>query len=244
MPKSQLSLILPCYNPETAWVEKILYYYEELKENLSETELFLIIVNDGTRRTISDEEINKLRNKIKNFNYYSYNINKGKGFALRYGIARTVTSSIIYTDLDFPYTTDSICSIANLLADNDVVIGIKNDDYYNNVPPWRRRISKWLQRMIGFFFHSIITTDTQCGLKGFKGKAKDIFLATRVNDYLSDLEFIVNISREPDISFVLKKVQLRDNVRFSRVSVITIFRELMNFLKIVSSRAASGEEIK
>jgi hypothetical protein len=236
LPKNQLSLILPFYNPEAGWIEKILYYFEEIRENLSEAELFLIIVNDGTEQAILNEEIDKLRDKIKNFSYYSYKINKGKGFALRHGVARAVTSSVIYTDLDFPYTVDSICNIAKLLANNDMVIGIKNDNYYNSVPPWRRRISKWLQRMIASFFPSIITTDTQCGLKGFKGKAKDIFLETQTNDYLFDLEFVVKISREPDISFVLEKVQLRDNVKFSRVSLRTIFRELMNFLRIAFSR--------
>jgi glycosyltransferase involved in cell wall biosynthesis len=236
----RLSLVLPCYKPEAGWTERVLYYYKTIQKTLPETELYLIIVNDGAASMSLDEEIQKLQLEIEKFSYYSYQTNKGKGYALRYGIARAVTLSVIYTDIDFPYTTESVCSVAGLLENNDVVIGIKSNAYYKSVPFLRKRISKWLQRMISFFFPAIITTDTQCGLKGLKGKAKDIFLATQINNYLFDLEFIVSISNNPDISATVKEVQLRDNVKFGGISVFTLFRELLNFFKIIFTRKLFG----
>ena len=185
---------------------------------------------------VTEEDLRKLRAGIRNFTYYSYPENKGKGYALRFGIARVTTESVIYTDIDFPYTTGSFINVSGLLAAHDVVIGIKNSNYYHNVPLWRKRISKLLQKMISIFFPGIITTDTQCGLKGFKGKAKDIFLATTINNYLFDLEFIVLISRELKTTTVLKEIELAENVRFVPVSLTTLGRELFNFLKIIFRR--------
>lgn len=236
----QLSLVLPCYKPQTGWAERVIYYYKRIQQSLPDTELYLIIVNDGTTSKLLDKEIQKLKLEIAKFRYYSYLTNKGKGYALRYGIARAVTSCVIYTDIDFPYTTESVCKVAGLLENNDVVIGIKNNDYYKSVPFRRKKISKWLQRMISFFFPAIITADTQCGLKGLKGKAKDIFVATQTNSYLFDLEFIVGISNNPDISATVREVQLRNNVKFSGISIFTLSRELLTFFKIVFTRKLFG----
>jgi glycosyltransferase involved in cell wall biosynthesis len=237
--KQQISLVLPCYKPESGWVEKVLLYYNAISEKLPETELFFVMVNDGSPGIVA-EDIRSLQEKIKNFSYYSYEKNRGKGYALRYGVARVITSSVIYSDLDLPYIPDSFLSVAGLRATHDVVIGIKHDRYYDSVPAWRKRISKLLQQMIALFFPGIVTTDTQCGLKGFKGKAKDVFLATRINNYLFDLEFIVAVSRRRDITAVLKEIQLGENVSFVPVSLTTIFRELLNFLRIIFIRNKPG----
>ena len=227
---------MPCYMPEPDWPEKLLDYYGAIAEKLSKTELFVVIVNDGTPGMVAETDLQMLRNGIKNFSYYSYTENRGKGFAIRYGIARVVTTAAVYTDLDLPYTAASIVEVATLLADHDVVIGIKSQSYYSKVPVLRKIISKWLRVMIGLCFPGIITTDTQCGLKGLKGRAKDMFMKTRVNDFLFDLEFIAGISPEQNLDIVLQEIHLRENVTFGRVALSTVFRELYNFLRILFSR--------
>lgn len=239
MKRQQLSLVLPCYKPEPAWLEKILVYYSNISERLPSTELFLVIVNDGSPDMISAEHLKGLKDKINNFSYYSYDKNKGKGYALRFGVERTTTSSVIYSDLDLPYTPDSFLEIVDLLSTHDVVIGIKDSDYYNNVPVWRKRISRLLQYMIALFFPGIVTTDTQCGLKGIKGDGKEIFLQTKTNGYLFDMEFVIRVSQVNKVKVITKEIVLRDDVKFGKLSVSTVFHETLSFFKIFVLRTKS-----
>jgi len=67
-------------------------------------------------------------------------------------------------------------------------------------------------------------------------ETKDMFMKTRVNDFLFDLEFIAGISPEQDLDIVLQEIHLRENVMFGRVAPSTVFRELYNFLRILFSR--------
>ena len=66
-----------------------------------------------------------------------------------------------------------------------------------------------------------------------KGKGKDIFLTTQINDYLFDLEFIINITADSSISSTVKEVQLKSDVSFGRISITTVLKELLNFFKII-----------
>src|SRR5690606_33159832 len=99
--------------------------------------LHIILVNDGSTTGVTESDIKMLRSAIPLFNYIEYIDNKGKGFALRKGVAAADTEIIIYTDIDFPYSVASISELFNTIHTGgyDIAIGIKNDLYYANVPP-------------------------------------------------------------------------------------------------------------
>lgn len=193
----------------------------------------IVLVNDGSTTGIMQNDIEILRKEIPSFEYITYAGNKGKGYALRQGVARADTDIIIYTDIDFPYSTDSVASIFDTLYNEgyDIAIGIKNSSYYAKVPPVRRYISKILRSLIGLFFR-IPVTDTQCGLKGFKRSVKDAFLSTTINRYLFDLEFVRNVYKQ---QYKAKPVpvQLNNNVVFRRMNYRLLIPEIINFVKII-----------
>jgi len=231
--KSELTLVLPCYNPPSGWADIVLEGYKEIQSYV-DYPVELIIVNDGSTQHIEASIVHKLQNQIPLFKFISYPANRGKGFALRKGMKEVQTQTVIYTDIDFPYTSESLLSmLRELQSGTEIAIGVKNKTYYKNVPFVRVLISKILRKLIGFSL-SIPITDTQCGLKGFHQKGKEVFLGTTIDRYLFDLEFVYNSFRQkPPLSIRPISITLKPGVKFRRINAKILWTELRNFLKIL-----------
>lgn len=175
-----------------------------------------------------------MASELPAFQYISYSENKGKGYALRKGVAESGATHCIYSDIDFPYITDSIISIYTSLtnSNHDVVVGSRGDTYYDGVPPIRIFISKML-RFFNRVFLGMKIYDTQCGLKGFNKKGKCIFLNTTIDRYLFDLEFVYLCSNSKEITIKPVKVTLKDGIVFSKMNLNILRQEGWAFLKLV-----------
>jgi glycosyltransferase involved in cell wall biosynthesis len=195
----------------------------------------LVLVMDGDDHHNRKEDVKQITISIPNFKLIEYTANKGKGFAIRQGAAAATGDIIIYTDIDFPYSNESVQSIFTTLTDEgyDVAVGVKNEDYYKLVPPMRRSISKGLRLLIRVFL-SMPVTDTQCGLKGFRKEIKQLFLQTTINRYLFDLEFVRNCFRlKPPIKLKAVPVQLKTGVHFRNMNYRILLPEMLNFIKLL-----------
>lgn len=224
-------LVIPCYNPSEDWAENIVTRMEDLYISMG---LYphLILVNDGTGSQNLTNGVQLLSQQKFTFEFIELEANHGKGAALRKGISSTKNDHIIYTDIDLPYTIDSLIDVKRLLEEGyDVVAGTKNKAYYKNVPAIRVFISKILRKGIGLFFRMPVT-DTQCGLKGMNIRGRSVFLSTTINRYLFDLEFIY-MSFRKNLKVASIPVQLRDGIQFSSMNRGIILQESGNFLKLV-----------
>ncbi len=232
MTATSLDIILPCYNPAKNWAENVIQVFSEIQSRLKEVNINLIIVNDGSS-TMDWNEIEKIKNTISQFVNISYEVNKGKGYALREGIKTSNADICIYTDIDFPYTTNSFIKIWEVLKNNntDIAIGVKDKNYYSHVPPGRKFISKILRAGTKNILRLKIS-DTQCGLKGFNKKGKNIFLKTTIDRYLFDLEFIFMVSRQKEVSMLPVEIELKENIQFSSMRTGILLSEGFNFMKI------------
>lgn len=236
-PMPKLSIVLPYYNPIQGWELTILASYKAISEKLGFNPE-LVIVNDGSKVVPSKGSLSQLVSEIPCLITIGYKENRGKGAALRQGIARASGNKIIYTDVDFPYLTKSFLKIWEDLGAHDVVIGVKDEHYYKHLPIMRVWVSKILRKLIGLLFHMPIT-DTQCGLKGFNQKGKALFLQTTTNRYLCDLEFIYLCFKiRPKLGITHQEVSLRPEVKFSKMNTKILFTEALNLLSIVFKRKA------
>jgi glycosyltransferase involved in cell wall biosynthesis len=228
-----VSIVLPCYNPAEGWEQNIVSNYNALAAHFNvPTEL--IIVFDGVTKTVTDSQVEFLKQHIQGINIIRYTENRGKGYAIRQGVAVASGELIIYTDVDFPYSAKSMQDVFNALRSNecDVAVGVKNNDYYANVPFVRRLISRYLQGLIRSFL-SMPITDTQCGLKGFKHSVVPLFLQTTIDRYLFDLEFIRNCFRSKKFKVKAIPVALNENVHFRTMNYRILLPEMINFARLI-----------
>ena len=228
-----LSIVLPCYNPRENWSEIIVDNYLALVSSMPETLVEIIVVNDGSKTGISENDIQFLKKQISNFTYFSYNENKGKGFAVRYGFQKAKFENVIFTDVDFPYKIEGLAAMANLLFSQkaDVTIGSRNPNYYKGVPFYRKLISKTL-----IAFNKIMlklpSGETQAGLKGFSAKGKKMLLQSTINGYLFDIE-VLKLAVKNNCIIQTTPIELKDDVVFSKMSFSLLLKELKNYMKIL-----------
>lgn len=230
--RKSLDIILPCYNPIVNWHERIVNSIQSFMKLHDDIDLSLIVVNDGSKSIINAEEINYIEKNVPQFKFVNHEINRGKGHALREGVKLSNADYIIYTDIDFPYIIKSLDDVyTQLINGYDVVVGVRSSEYYKKVPKTRIVISKILKYFIKKSL-GIYTTDTQCGLKGFNKKGKEVFLSTRIERYLFDLEFVYLSSKNKNIKINSSIVELREGVEFSTLNLRIILSESFNFLRV------------
>lgn len=232
----EFDLILPCYNPLENWDDKILASLEEIEQLAEGINIHLILVNDGSTVELAPDKIKRLSNKIARFTFLTNPTNKGKGNALRLGVKQSNNPLCMFTDIDFPYTPESFVKMYHALrtADCGIAVGIREDSYYSKTPYTRKVISKLLKKLIKSFFR-LKVADTQCGLKGFNSKGKELFLETTIDRYLFDLEFIQLASKKLPSEIKGIPVELKDDVVFSKINSKIILQEGGSFLKIFFS---------
>ena len=228
-----ISLVLPCYNPPNEWEHIICEQYSAFQKQVKEP-VELVVVMDGTSGHVEKEALEYLRQQIPAIKLITYPVNKGKGYAIRQGVKESAGDVVLYTDVDFPYTIASMLAVYEPLRNNecDVAVGVKNDTYYSQVPYVRRLISKYLRFLISVLL-SMPITDTQCGLKGFKRAVAPVFLATTIDRYLFDLEFLKKCFRSKQWRVKAIQVALNDNVHFRNMNYRILLPEMVNFIKLL-----------
>lgn len=234
----EVAIVLPFYNPGSNWLNTFVRHSKILQEELvGNAKLKYIIVNDGTNNPELDREVLNLCNEMDNITYVSYENNAGKGYALREGVRNAKSSYTVITDIDFPYSNKNISEIISLLVRGyDVVTGIRDKSYFNDLPFTRKVISRMFIFMNKFFFH-LPVYDTQAGIKGFNEKGKAVFLETKINRFLADTEFIMRAHKQK-LSFSIIPVHLRHGVVFSNFGSSVILTELKNFLQLIKLNAS------
>ena len=195
----------------------------------------MYLVNDGSKSGIRTADIRLLSEKISGFTYIDSPVNQGKGGALRDAVRQTTGKWVIYTDADYPYLISNAVEMFRLLSTDaaDVVVGVRDEQYYDQLPLGRKIFSLSLKVMNYLFFPQLKVKDTQSGLKGFNQKGKEVFLKTRISAFLFDMEFLVLASKRPDIRIQWIYVQAREGIVFSTMRAKTILTELYNFISIL-----------
>ncbi len=226
-----IDLVLPVLNPSQTWVGDTLARKLEL-ERQSGRSVRLIVVNDGAK---DHGPFVRLEADDPSMAVIHFSQNKGKGAALRAGISSAASDLILFTDADFPYTIDSMVAVIKALEKGvDIALGYREQDYYASVPWFRKGMSESFRFLLKRVLRFPIT-DTQCGLKGMNKKGVEVFLSTRIDRFLVDMEFIKLAVRSEDLKIEPVVVKLRNDVTFSKMGVKVILREGLNFLRVFFS---------
>ena len=228
--RNRFNIVIPMYNPHDGWENLFIDSITQLKEELKEADLYVILVNDGSTIQIN---IDSMIEQIGYLKYCSYPVNMGKGYAIRYGINASEADFYVYTDIDFPFGHTIILQVLQILKSGgtNIVIGTRDFSYFRMLPV-KRKVCSFLLKEINYFMTGFKIKDTQAGLKGLDNKAKKILSETKTNTFLFELEFLKN-SLKQGLKHELINVRCRPKIKFTNFKFRILLRETISFLKIL-----------
>jgi glycosyltransferase involved in cell wall biosynthesis len=231
MSGDKLNIIIPLYNPHAGWENQFVDHLLELKKELKETEFTVILVNDGSTTRLNN--IEEISNRFKYLKYYSYAVNRGKGYAIRYGVNISEADFYIYTDLDFPFGYQVFFQTYQLLKSSktNIVIGTRDNSYFKMLP-LERKIYSFLLKELNYLATGFKIKDTQAGLKGLDNTARKVFAGTVTNTFLFELEFLKKCLKQ-GLTYKLINIRCRPGLSFTNFRVRVLLMETLSFFKIL-----------
>jgi glycosyltransferase involved in cell wall biosynthesis len=166
-----LSIIMPCYKGESFIENSIETVIEEV--SLFEKDFELIVVIDG----FVDEGYQKakaLEQRYGNLKVVGYEKNRGKGYAIQYGLKQGQGEYIAFLDSDLDYHPQALSWFLKIIEEKaaDLVIGNRNDKKSTFHYPFIRKIaSKGFNVYTSLLFPELKVDDTQAGIKLIKREA-------------------------------------------------------------------------
>ena len=233
--RPKLVIVLPCYNPPTDWAQHIIATWDVLKNRIPDADLSLIVVNDGSRIPLSINTISELKNAISAFKFVSYDQNQGKGYAVREGMKVAEGDYFIYTDIDFPFEMDCLVRMYEALKNGaDVVCGVRQK-YDEQLKPKRKFLSLG-SHILNQWVLKLPFKDTQGGLKGFNNQGRTLFLEGKIKRYLFDTEFIIRVTKHPDLTLTSVAIFARPEIVLSEMSLSVLSKEFDNIFRLIKTR--------
>jgi len=184
-----LSVIIPVYKQEKTIKKDLKFINEILKQIRYEYEI--IVVVDGTSIDKSFREIKKLN--LKNLKVFGYKNNHGKGYAVRYGMAKTKGDYIAFIDAGMEIDPNGISLVLEHMEwyNADIIVASKRHPASMVNYPIDRKIISFGAHLISKFLLGINVHDTQAGLKIFKRQVLiKVLPRLMVKNYAFDLEIL------------------------------------------------------
>ena len=183
-----LSVIIPAYKQEktiTKDLKRIEGVLEKIRYNYE-----VIVVVDGQVDKTYQQAKKAASSKIK---VYQYKNNKGKGYAVRYGMVRANGDPIAFIDAGMEIDPNGISMILEHMEwyDADIIVGSKRHPASQvNYPLKRKIISRAYQAFVRVFT-GLNVRDTQAGLKIYRREVLEKVLPRLlVKRYAFDLEML------------------------------------------------------
>ena len=187
-PVPELSIIVPTYH-EAGTVVKNLERLNAALENTGVSFEVLVVVDGDTKTYAAAREC-----LSPSVSVMGYSRNRGKGFALRYGISQARGRLVTFIDSDMEIAPEEIGRMARLLElySADVVVGSKRHPMSQVHYPWPRRVQSLAYQLLVRLLFRVKVRDTQTGLKMFRREvAERVVDAALVKRFAFDLELLV-----------------------------------------------------
>lgn len=183
-----LSVVIPIYKQEKTIVDDLTRIKLVLDDLRYDYEIVAVV--DGLIDKSYDNAKKIKSSKIKVFGLKN---NHGKGYAVRYGMARTKGNIIAFIDAGMEIDPNGISMILEHMEwyDADIIVGSKRHPASQINYPQSRKIISFLYQAFVRFFAGLNVRDTQAGLKIFKrGVLEDVLPRLLVKRYAFDLEML------------------------------------------------------
>jgi len=187
--KDLISVIVPVYKQEKTIIKDLLRTERVLSELRYGFEM--IVVVDG----MQDKTFERAKKiKSKNIKVYGYETNKGKGYAVRYGMVRSRGNIIAFIDSGMDINPNGLSMLLEHFEwyNADIIVGSKLHPASKVNYPTQRKILSLGYRLLVKLLFGLAVKDTQVGMKFFRRKVlEDILPRLLVKNYAFDIEILV-----------------------------------------------------
>jgi dolichyl-phosphate beta-glucosyltransferase len=202
-----LSVVVPAYNEARRIAGPLAVMHDYLRRQPYRSEI--VVVDDGS----DDATFAVVRESARGWQLpvraFRYQLNAGKGYAVKYGIAQARGARVLFTDADLSTPIEETARLlAALEAGADVVIGSRKmaGAAIEVHQPWlRENLGKAFTLLVRQLIANV--SDVTCGFKAFRAEAAhEIFGRVRVYDWSFDAEVLLLVSR---LGYRLAEVPVR-----------------------------------
>ncbi len=186
MVRMKLSIIIPCYNEARDIIKNVDIVKKYLFSRHIENEI--ILVNDGSK-----DNTKEVIESIPNVKALSYDVNRGKGGAVKYGIEKATGNYVLFMDADLSTDLSAIEKVIELAPNYDLIVGSRHakDSVVKKKQPLLRVFIGWCCRLIVNMMFHLKLKDTQCGFKAIRtAVAKRIVSKQLVTNFAFDVEYL------------------------------------------------------
>ena len=192
--KEGLSVIIPAYNEEGRVLKTIRHVRDLFNEFGMDHEI--IVVDDGSTDGTFNEATSEQFDNVK---VVGYKQNRGKGYAIKYGLTFITKDLVTFLDADMELDPGQISILFEYMLKNDadIVVGSKRHplsriEYY----PLLRRFLSQMYNIVLRLLLQLEIRDTQAGFKLMRREpVQNIFPMMRVKRYAFDVEFLAYATR-------------------------------------------------
>ena len=227
-----LSIVVPAFNEESRLGNSIVSILGFIDKNSLDSEL--IIVDDGS----TDSTKTVAQNALDSFpaidsRVISYEENRGKGFAVRTGLAAAAGEIALFSDADLSTPITELPKLVDPISmgECDIAFGSRALDrsLIGIHQPWRREQGG---RVFNFLVRSLTGLpfwDTQCGFKAFRmNEFRPLLDLMKIDRFGFDVEFLYVANLR---GLRLKEIPVRwDHCEGTKVSIfrdsIRMFTEI------------------
>lgn len=234
-----LSVVIPAFNEENRIETPLPGVIQYLSNRFKQWE---VIYSDDGSTDSTLQKLKQIQNDYPGIKIVRSEKNKGKGSAVKNGMAAATGDVVLFSDTDFSTPIDQVeLLLSHLQNGSDVVIGSRG------LPDSKVEIHQaWPRELMGKVFNRIIKTilpvqfmDTQCGFKLFNRKAVNLLVPRMsIEGFAFDVEMLI-ISQVHKLRVVEVPVVWR-NILDSRVHPIRNSLEMLRDVTKIRFRLAQN----
>lgn len=222
-----LSLIVPAYKQEKTIIKDLVNLDKILSSFDFKYEILVVV--DGFADNTFDKAKSVNKNTVKVF---GYEINKGKGFAIKYGVEKAEGDIIGFIDAGMDIDPSEISIMLDIFDWNkaDIVVGSKLHPDSKVNYPFARKILSWGYRTVTHILFGFSVRDTQVGFKIYRKKvAKDVFKRILVKRFAFDVEALA-VAYQLGYKKIYESPIKLDFSGYSSVSILNFWRIILRML--------------
>jgi len=188
----KISVVIPAYNEADRIVRTLHQTLRYLEKQADPSEI--IVVSDGSTDNTQAVVESFPRADHVTLRVLAYSPNRGKGYAVRYGMLRARGDQVLFMDADYSVPIEEVEKGLELLAQGyDIAIASRalSDSVIEAHQNLMREISARVYTLIQTLYLGIHYKDTQCGFKLFSQQVvKRLFEDQKLDSVIFDPEIL------------------------------------------------------